>query len=83
MVTDVVLIKDKNAARCDWEVGMIKKVKVSDDGLVRSAEIRMASKVLDAKGRNHKSKRCLERPIQELVVLLSSDTKVMEQAVSH
>ena len=64
-------------------IGMVKKVKVSDDGLVRSAEIRMASKVLDAKGRNYKSKRCLERPIQELVVLLSSDPKVLEQAVSQ
>ena len=70
MIGDVVLVKDKNTARCSWEAGRIEAVKVSEDGMVRSAEVRMASRLLDARGRNKRPTRMLERPSQELVVLL-------------
>ena len=77
MVGDVVLIKDKNAARCQWEAGTLESVKLSEDGLVRSANVKMASRLLDAKGRNKRPSRQLERSAQELVVLLPVCKKVV------
>lgn len=64
IVGDVVLIKDKNMPRDSWSTGTITGVRVSDDGLVRSASIR-------PRVRQDKSttKKVRDRPIHDLILL--------------
>ena len=43
---DVVLLVDENTPRSLWPLGLIRSVKLSRDGLVRSAEVKTRSSVL-------------------------------------
>ena len=66
-VGDVVLVRDKQAARNDWPMGRISEVKVSQDGLVRSVTVELSP-------RKSGVRRYLSRPISELVLLVPSET---------
>ena len=66
-VGDVVLIRDKQAARNHWPLGRVSDVRRSKDGLVRSVTVRTASRSAD-------SVKFYDRPISELVLLVPSDT---------
>ncbi|XP_040908610.1 uncharacterized protein LOC121191510 [Toxotes jaculatrix] len=59
---DVVLLKDGQAQRNDWPMGLIVKVLPSSDKKVRKVEVRI---VKDG------TAKVLQRPISEIVVLLS------------
>ena len=60
MVGDVVLLKDEDVSRNNWPMGVIVATFPSDDGLVRSVEVRLASRAV------------MKRPIVKLVLLLES-----------
>lgn len=60
-IGDIVLLKDKNAHRNDWPTGIVESVLLSDDGLVRKANIRV---IKDGKPVTYL------RPINEMVLLL-------------
>jgi hypothetical protein len=64
---DIVLLKDKTSKRNHWPLGRIHSVKYSNDGLVRSATIRVP-KTINKVIRNH----YYERPISEFVLLSSA-----------
>ena len=58
---DVVLLREKNVQRGQWPMGIIETVIHSDDGLVRTVEVRVVQ-----------DKKCVtyKRPISEIVLLL-------------
>ena len=63
-VGDIVLLREKNCKRNLWPMGIVNLVKRSDDGLVRSAKL----KVFDGR------KNCFyDRPISEMVLLIRQD----------
>ena len=66
----VVLVIDENSSRNQWPLGRIVKTHKGRDGLVRSADVQIASKELDKNGRRLKEPSILKRPIQKLVHLL-------------
>ena len=60
----MILLRDKDAPRCDWCMGIIVNAIQSDsDGKVRKAEVRVCKK----------TGKCATytRPITEMVILLS------------
>ena len=57
---DVVLLKDQDAIRNRWPMGVIVNTFPGEDGLVRTVEVRIASGSV------------LKRPISKLVLLLES-----------
>ena len=63
---DIVLVRDKQSARNDWPMARVAAVKLSQDGLVRSVTLQLASA---QKG----TPRFLTRPISELVLLIPSE----------
>jgi len=64
-VGDIVIIRDQKAKRNQWPCGRIISVKTSADGLVRSASISIKPK------NNKELARVFERPVSEIVPLLS------------
>ena len=60
---DVVLLRDKQVPRNEWPMGIVAHAKVSSDGLVRSATIRLPP----LRGG---SPRSMERAISDLVLLV-------------
>jgi hypothetical protein len=58
---DVVLLREKNIERGQWPMGVIETVFKSDDGLVRTVNVRVAK---DGKISTFK------RPVTEIVLLL-------------
>ena len=63
-VGDVVLIVEKNVPRNMWKTGIIDSVNISQDALVRSVQVRLASP--------DKSKKLITRAITDLVLLCPS-----------
>lgn len=61
---EFVLLKDKQTRRNEWPMGVIEKTVASEDGIIRKAEVRVASKG---------NVKTYYRPISEMVFLLSSD----------
>ena len=60
-VGDIVVIKDREAARCQWSIGLVEEVFPSADGLVRKACVRVVVN----------GKLCTyTRPISELIRLI-------------
>ena len=67
---DVVLIRDKNLKRNQWPMARVSETKKSDDGLVRSATLKVAK----AKG-DTVTNHYYERPICDLVLLLKGEQR--------
>ena len=67
---DIVLVHDKESPRNKWPLAMIIEVIEGSDGLVRRARVRMGTSKLDGRGKRTSSPSVLERPIQELVLLI-------------
>ena len=61
-VNDIVLLKDSNVPRQQWPMGIVTQVFSSDDGLVRSVELKVPSATAP-----------LRRPIQKLVLLVEAE----------
>ena len=64
---DVVLIRDKKVPRHSWPMGRIEVPKVSDDGLVRSATVRLAPLPGSTKA------RLIDRAVSDMVLLVPSE----------
>ena len=62
-VHDVVLIKDENAPRNEWPLGVISEVLPDKNSLVRSVQVRRA-------------KAELRRPVHKLVLLLATEERM-------
>ena len=62
---DVVLLRDNQAKRNEWPVGVIQKTFPSADGKIRKVEVRIFSQG---------TLKVFLRPISEVVLLLSKDT---------
>ncbi|XP_061193706.1 uncharacterized protein LOC133201933 [Saccostrea echinata] len=60
-VGDVVVIKDRESARCQWSIGLVEEVFPSADGLVRKASVRV---MINGKPCTY------TRPISELIRLI-------------
>ena len=69
---DVVLVKDENLLRNQWQLARVVRTYPSDDGLVRKVKILLAVSSINDSGRRFKSPVMLERPIQKLVLLVPS-----------
>lgn len=61
---DVILMKDAQAKRNEWPMGVITKASPSQDGLVRTIEMRVFKEG---------KPRVYSRPVTEAVLLLSSE----------
>lgn len=64
---DVVLLKDQQARRNKWPLGVVVKAVSSRDGLIRKVEVKVV---------HDGATKVFLRPITELVYLLSSDQAV-------
>ena len=71
-VNDIVLIVDDNAARNEWKLARVVEVLTSNDGLVRSAKLQLATTQLDAKGKRLSDLTYFTRPIHKLILLLEA-----------
>ena len=71
-VNDVVLVVDENSARNEWKMGSVVEVFTSDDGLVRSVKIQLASNELDQKGTRMAEPTILKRPVHKLIMLIEA-----------
>ena len=67
-VGDIVLIKDSNALRGNWKMGRVSKVKPSADSYVRRCSA-FYKQVLPGKD-IPKSRITIERPVQDLIVIV-------------
>ena len=68
---DVVLIRDKKVPRNSWPMGKVETPKISDDGLVRSATVRLAP----LPGRSQP--RLVERAVSDMVLLVPGEGHVI------
>ena len=71
-VNDIVLIVDENAARNEWKLARVVEVMASNDGLVRSAKLQLATTQLDAKGKRLSDLSYFTRPIHKLILSLEA-----------
>lgn len=78
----VVLVADENTPRGDWRMAIVDRVKVSADGLVRSATVRMANTTLGKEGKAQGVPSVLERPIHKLVELVPGLSITTEEGSS-
>ena len=72
-IADVVLMKDENTPRNQWELARVEEDFPSDDGLVRKVKLAMATSRLDSQGRRLHEVQHLERPVQKLVLLQAQE----------
>ncbi len=72
-VGDIVLIKDDNIPRNQWQLARIVDTAQSHDGAVRKARLVTADRSLDNRGKRSGALSELERPAQKLVLLLEGD----------
>ena len=63
VVGDVVLLKDDDACRNKWPMGMVVKTYPNEDGLVRSVDVKIGE-----------SGSVLKRPIAKIVLLLEFES---------
>ena len=72
-VNDMVIIKDSNLPRNQWQLGRVVEAPQENDGLVRRVKLQTGQqKPAGAHDRSSKPS-VIERPIQKLVLLLESD----------
>ena len=67
-IGDVVLVNDDGALVGEYKLGQVVDVKVSNDGLVRTAKILCVRRT-----DNNITKTVLERPIQKLCIIVPKD----------
>lgn len=70
---DVVIVHDDDQPRNRWKLGLVECVRVSEDGRVRSVELRQAPPC-DRKGKSVKRMPTITRPIQKLSLLVATDS---------
>ena len=72
-IGDVVMVRDRQPCRNDWDLRMIEGVTTGADGHVRRCTIQMTTP-LDEKGIPLKKHSTLERCIQDLVLIMKTES---------
>ena len=67
---DIVIVKDENTSRNQWQLARVHETYPSEDGHVRKVKLAMESRSLNAKGKQTCPTMYLDRPIQKLVLLV-------------
>ena len=70
---DIVIIHDKGSLRSKWPLAKVIEVTKGRDGLVHRAKVQLGTSRLDNKGKRTSSLTVLERPVQELVLLIEAN----------
>ena len=74
-IGDIVIIKDDELVpRNKWQLARVVDIFPSADGYVRNVKLALADETLDRDGKRIKPMRYLDRPVQKLVLLQSSET---------
>ncbi|XP_067940188.1 uncharacterized protein [Watersipora subatra] len=69
-VGDIVMIVESDQPKNSWRLAVIEEVFHGQDDLVRKATVKVATKMLDSKGKPIEKSTVLQRPVQKLVKLL-------------
>ncbi|XP_072021513.1 uncharacterized protein [Amphiura filiformis] len=69
---DIVILKEDDSPRNQWQIARIEETYPSEDGRVRKVKVKLADKRCDAKGKRTHSATYLDRPIHKLVLLLEN-----------
>ena len=72
---DIVLIKDDNVPRNNWRLARVIKVIQDGDKLVRGVSVAGGDPNLTSKGKRLGTTTVLERPVQKLVLLMSTSDR--------
>ena len=74
-VGDVVIIQDdEELPRNKWQLARVAETYPSADGRVRKVKLTVADSALDRSGKRIKPVKHLDRPVQKLILLQSSET---------
>lgn len=71
-IGDVVIMKEEMSHRNHWKLARVSDCFPSKDGLVRRVKIQVANSSLDDQGRPKQRTSILERPVQQLVLLIEA-----------
>ena len=74
-VGDVVIIKDDNTPRNQWQQARVTEAQKEKDGLVRKVNLAVGDRQLSSSGKRTRPVSSLERPIHKLVLLTPSTTE--------
>ena len=69
-IGDVVLVKDDNTPRNQWQLARVTEVQRGNDGLVCKVNLAVGDRQLSTSGKRTKPVSLLERPIHKLVLLV-------------
>ena len=72
-VGDIVLLKDDTTARNRWRTARVEEACQDDDGLVRNVKVVVGDTYLNKKGQRVRNQSVLERPIQNIILLLKAE----------
>ena len=72
-LNDIVIIKDENAIRNQWQFARVVAVYPSADDIIRKVQLVLGDTFMDNAGKRKTPLRILERPVQKIVVLLHGD----------
>ena len=72
---DIVLIKDDNVPRNNWRLARVIKVIQDGDKLVHRVSVAVGDPNLTSKGKRLGTTTVLERPVQKLVLLMSTSDR--------
>ena len=71
-VDDVLIVIDDNSARNELKMAGVVEVFKSDDGLVRSVKIQLASNELDRIGKRKDEPTILKRHVHKLIMFIKA-----------
>ena len=69
-IGDIVLVKDDNNPRNQWQLARLTEAQRGNDGLVRKVNLAIGDRQLSASGEKTRPVSLLERPIHKLVLLV-------------
>ncbi|KAL6463231.1 hypothetical protein MHYP_G00276220 [Metynnis hypsauchen] len=72
-IGDIVMVKDDNSPRNEWQLARILETTMAKDGLVRRVKIQLGDRKLSKNGERLSTPSIVERPIQKLVLLLETE----------
>ena len=72
-LNDIVIVKDDHSPRNASKTEIVEKTYPDKDGLVRKVRLRIADDTLDKNGRATAPASFLDRPVQQLVLLLKNE----------
>ena len=71
-VGNVVMVKNTNVSKSEWQLALVATVYPSAHGYVRKVQVALADSNLDERGVRRGPMGYLERPVQKLVILVPS-----------